>query len=238
MRLLVVEDNHQLLKGICSVLQDESYETDSAETGCEGWLLADTGIYDCIVLDVMLPDINGLSIIKKLRLKNKMVPILILTAKDGLEDRVRGLDAGGDDYLVKPFAVEELLARIRALLRRNGAVEINQNISCGPISIYTKDYDGYIFGQPLHLTTKEYKVLEYLLINKGKILTREQIFNRVWGFDSDAVSSIVDLYVHYLRKKLTTYRCENYIHTIRAIGYMLKEDKTYVEENQKQIGNS
>jgi len=222
MRILAVEDDQALLKVIVALLQEESYQVDQAETGDAGYQLAEQGIYDLLLLDIMLPGMSGLSIIQKLRAKSVLTPILLLTAKDAVEDRVKGLDAGADDYLTKPFAVSELLARIRALLRRQGKLGAEGEMTYGPISLRPATHDGYVNEQPMKLTIKEYELLEYLLRTHEQILTRDQIFDRVWGFDSEASSAVVDVYVHYLRKKLASHGYDDSIRTIRGVGFMLK----------------
>jgi two-component system response regulator CiaR len=222
MRILAVEDDRSLLQAITDVLKEEGYQVDCADRGDEGFLLAERGIHDLLVLDIMMPGLDGLSIVKKLRAKGNQTPVLFLTAKDSVEARVQGLDAGADDYLVKPFAVEELLARTRALLRRNGKIGTEGELVYGPISLKANEHDGYVESHPLKLTSKEYELLKYFLHNREQILTREQIFDRVWGIDSEANYGIVDLYVHYLRKKLADYGCDHYIRTIRNVGYILK----------------
>lgn len=225
MRILAVEDERSLLQAITEVLTEEGYQVDRAERGDEGLILAERGIYDLLVLDIMMPGMDGLSIVKRLRSKGNLTPVLFLTAKDSVESRVEGLDAGADDYLVKPFAVEELLARTRALLRRNGKVSLEGELIYGPISLKTNEHDGYVDSHPLKLTGKEYDLLKYFLHNREQILTRDQIFDRVWGIDSEANYGIVDLYVHYLRKKLADHGCDHYIRTIRNVGYILKGNK-------------
>ncbi|KEO81256.1 response regulator transcription factor [Tumebacillus flagellatus] len=222
MRILLVEDDRPLLDAIRQMFEEESYAVDTAENGDDGEMLATQGIYDLIVLDIMLPGTTGLEIVQHLRKRGLATPILLLTARDSVEDRVRGLDAGADDYLVKPFAVAELLARARALLRRNSSVNPDGDITYGPLSIRSKSRDGYVDNQPLKLTAKEYKLLEFLLINAEQILTREQIFDRVWGFEVDTNTSVVDVYLHYLRKKLAVHGCDHYIQTVRGVGCMLR----------------
>jgi len=228
MRILTVEDERSLLQAISAVLTDEGYQVDCADRGDEGLLLAERGIYDLLVLDIMMPGLDGLTLVRKLRAKGIMTPVLFLTAKDSVEARVEGLDAGADDYLVKPFAVEELLARTRAILRRNGKIGMEGDLSYGPISVKPNEHDGYVDTNPLKLTTKEYDLLTYFLRNKEQILTRDQIFDRVWGIDSEANYGIVDLYVHYLRKKLADHGYDNFIRTVRNVGYILKGQKENV----------
>ncbi|RAT99416.1 response regulator transcription factor [Brevibacillus sp. Leaf182] len=224
MLILAVEDEKALLQTIAGVLTDEGYQVDKAERGDDGLLLAERGIYDLLVLDIMMPGMDGLSLVRTLRAKGIMTPVLFLTAKDSVESRVEGLDAGADDYLVKPFAAEELTARVRALLRRQGKQNVEGELAYGPLSLKINEYDGFVDDEPMKLTTKEYELLKYFLQNREQILTRQQIFDRVWGIDSEANYGVVDLYVHYLRKKLGAY--EGFIRTIRNVGYILKkEDK-------------
>ncbi|MED1782640.1 response regulator transcription factor [Brevibacillus fortis] len=224
MLILAVEDEKALLQTIAGVLTDEGYQVDTAERGDDGLLLAERGIYDLLVLDIMMPGMDGLSLVRTLRAKGIMTPVLFLTAKDSVESRVEGLDAGADDYLVKPFAAEELTARVRALLRRQGKHNTEGELAYGPLSLKINEYDGFVDDEPMKLTTKEYELLKYFLQNREQILTRQQIFDRVWGIDSEANYGVVDLYVHYLRKKLGAY--EGFIRTIRNVGYILKkEDK-------------
>jgi two-component system response regulator CiaR len=223
LRILVVEDDLPLRKVITELFEEESYQVDSTDSGDDGLFLAEQGIYDLLVFDIMLPGLNGLSIVKKLRLQAMATPILFLTAKDSVEDRVQGLDVGADDYLVKPFAVSELLARVRALLRRQGAMGAEGDITYCGISIKPKLHDAFVANIPMQLTIKEFELMEYLVLNHEQILTREQIFDRIWGFDSDTANGIVDLYIHYLRKKMSLHNCEHLLHTVRGVGYRLKE---------------
>ena len=221
MRLLVVEDNASLLESIVQILRDE-FEVDTAMNGEDGLFLALQNIYDAILLDVMMPEMDGFEVIQKIRDEKIETPVLFLTAKDSLEDRVKGLDFGGDDYLVKPFQAPELKARIRALLRRSGSLTTKQTIRYKGIELFGKDKGVQVDGQAIKLTLKQYELLEYLIQNSGKILMREQIFDRVWGFDSDTTVAIVEVYVHHLRKKLEPFGYQKDIQTVRGIGYILK----------------
>lgn len=230
MKILIVEDEKALLEGIANILQEEKYEVDTALNGYDGLQLAKQGIYDCIILDIMLPEIDGFSIVKSLRDDSIRTPILLLTAKDSVGDRVRGLDLGADDYLIKPFAAPELLARIRVLLRGKGDM-IENELSYGPLRVDENEHDGYIYDVKLNLTVKEYLLLEFLLRNKEQILLRDQIFNRIWGFSSDAGLNIVDVYIHHLRKKLALFQLDSYIKTVRGIGFMLKGDEEDVPQD-------
>jgi two-component system response regulator CiaR len=222
MRLLVVEDNTDLLQSIIQILCDE-FTVDSATNGEEGLFLALQNIYDAIILDVMLPEIDGFTIVQRIREEDIKTPVLFLTAKDSLEDRVKGLDFGGDDYLVKPFQAPELKARIRALLRRSGSLTTNQTIRYRGIELLGKEKDIMVDNHPIKLTAKQYELLEYLIHNKGTILTKEQIYDRIWGFDSDTTIAIVEVFIHHLRKKLEPFGYHTDIKTVRGVGYMLAE---------------
>ncbi|EGK13433.1 DNA-binding response regulator [Desmospora sp. 8437] len=222
MKILLIEDDLPLLESLRRILEKE-FEVETAATGDNGLFLAEQNIYDLIVLDIMLPEINGLDILTTLRKKEIEVPVLLLTAKDSVEDKVRGLDRGADDYLVKPFEVQELLARIRALLRRRGAFKPDGILRYGAIRLHLKKQEGYVNGFPLQLTEKEFLLLEFLVQNAKQILTKEQLYDRVWGFDSLTSLSIVELYIHYLRKKLSAHGLSGVIHTIRGVGYMLED---------------
>lgn len=222
MRILVVEDNVALLQSINQILSEE-FEVDCAENGEEGLFMAMQNIYDLIVLDVMLPEMDGFEVIQKIRGGNIETPVLFLTAKDSLGDRVRGLDFGGDDYLTKPFQAPELEARIRALLRRSGSLTTNQTIQFRGIVLFGKEKAILVDDHPIKLTLKQYEMLEYMIQNKGAILTKEQLYDRVWGFDSDTTISIVEVFVHHLRKKMEPFGYHKDIQTVRGIGYILKE---------------
>lgn len=224
MRILVVEDDTMLREALVTVLQDEGYVVDETGLGDEGLYMAEQAIHDLLILDIMLPGMNGLQIVKRLRAESAETPILLLTAKDGVGDRVAGLDAGADDYLVKPFAIPELLARVKALLRRKGSFHgTEEGMHYAGISLNPRRKDGFAGDQAMQLTIKEYELLEFLLVNSERILTREQIFDRIWGFESDTTIGIVDLYIHYLRKKLSAFGCDSLINTVRGVGYMLRE---------------
>ena len=223
MKILVVEDDEPLREAIISLLTEENYITDEAATGDEGLYLAQQGIYDLLILDIMLPEITGLEIVKKVRDADNAVPILLLTARDSVADKVNGLETGADDYLVKPFAIQELLARIKALIRRRGSMVSDGKISYAGVTVDSKLHDGFVANQALGLTTKEYELLEFLVLNKEQILTREQIFDRVWGFESETTISVVDLYIHYLRKKMAQSGKDSLLRTVRGAGFMFKE---------------
>jgi len=223
MKILVVEDHEEVLISIVELLSAD-FTVDSASDGDEGLFLAMQNIYDVIVLDVMLPHKNGFDIVKDLREEGILTPVLFLTAKDSLEDRVEGLNLGADDYLVKPFQGPELLARIYALLRRSGKLSIDSSLKYEGIVLKGKEHPVEVNGETIHLTIKQFELLEYLIQNQGKILMKEQIFDRVWGFDSDTTVAIVEVYVHQLRKKLEPFNYGTAIKTVRGIGYIMKED--------------
>ncbi|MCK2018889.1 response regulator transcription factor [Peribacillus frigoritolerans] len=222
MKVLVVEDNVSLLESIRQILTDE-YEVDTADNGEDGLFMAQQSIYDIIILDVMLPGIDGFEIVRKIREAKIDTSVLFLTAKDALEDRVRGLEMGGDDYLVKPFQAPELKARIRALLRRSGIISLEQHVKYRNIELLEKEKDILVDGKVIKMTLKQFELLEYLIQNNGKIMTREQIFDRIWGFDSDTTIAIVEVFIHHLRKKLEPFNYHKDIQTVRGIGYMLKQ---------------
>ncbi|MFJ9385836.1 response regulator transcription factor [Peribacillus sp. NPDC101481] len=222
MKVLVVEDNVSLLESIRQILTDE-YEVDTADNGEDGLFMAQQSIYDIIILDVMLPEIDGFEIVRKIRDAKIDTSVLFLTAKDALEDRVKGLEMGGDDYLVKPFQAPELKARIRALLRRSGIISLAQHVKYRGIELLEKEKDILVDGKVIKMTLKQFELLEYLIQNNGKILTREQIFDRIWGFDSDTTIAIVEVFIHHLRKKLEPFNYHKDIQTVRGIGYMLKQ---------------
>jgi DNA-binding response OmpR family regulator len=221
MRLLLVEDQKKLVTYIKKGLENNSFSVDFAYDGEKGEHMAMYGEYDLIILDIMLPKKDGIQICKILRKSNIDTPIIMLTARDSIDDRILGLDVGADDYLIKPFAFGELLARIRALLRRpikkDPEILKGQDILMDN-SLHTVKKQNKV----LDLTLKEYSVLEYLLKNKGMVLNREQIIEHCWDFAYDSFTNIVDVYIKRLRKKLDD-RDEKYIQTIRGVGYKFKE---------------
>ncbi|WP_400242936.1 response regulator transcription factor [Niallia sp. JL1B1071] len=222
MKLLVVEDNKLLLDSLKTILETE-YTVDIADNGEDGMFFAGQNIYDLIILDVMLPYVNGFDIVKHIRKEKIKTPVLFLTAKDSLEDRVKGLEFGGDDYLVKPFQTPELQARIKALLRRSGALDLDEGIKYKGIILTGKENDVLVNDTPIKLTIKQYELLEYLIQNNGKIVTKEQIFDRIWGFDSDTTIAIVEVFIHQIRKKLEPFDYHKDIQTVRGVGYILKD---------------
>lgn len=222
MRVLVVEDNVLLLESIVALLSDE-YDVDSTTNGDDALYMAEQDIYDVLILDVMLPGMDGFEVIQKLREKKVETPVVFLTARDAVEDRVKGLNLGGDDYIVKPFQNQELKARLAAILRRSSPLTLDQSLRYKGIKIDTKRKQVTVDGELLAFTIKQYELLEYFIQNNDQILTREQIFDRIWGFDSETTIGIVEVYVHQLRKKLQKYHYDKDIQTVRGIGYMLSD---------------
>ncbi|MFT8363382.1 MAG: response regulator transcription factor [Sporolactobacillus sp.] len=220
MRLLAVEDNRSLLDEIVRLLAEE-YKVDSADNGEDGLYLAEQEIYDVIVLDVMLPGMDGFEMTRRLREEGIATPIIFLTARDAVSDRVRGLNMGGDDYLIKPFQNQELKARVAAVLRRSSPMTLNKTLRYKTIEMDSKRRAVTLNGEDLSFTSKQYDLLEFLIQNEEQILTREQIFDRIWGFDSETTVGIVEVYIHQLRRKLKDYGYDADIRTIRGIGYML-----------------
>jgi len=222
MRILVVEDEHKIANSIRKGLKQESYAVDVAYDGSLGYDLASTEDYDVVVLDLLLPEMPGLEICKKLRQEKIHTPILILTAKGQLEDKVKGLNTGADDYLVKPFAFEELLARIRALIRRpkaaNGTVLTFEDLSLNTLTYEVKRGD-----KEIRLSGKEFSLLEYLLRHPRRIFTKEQIIGHVWNYDADILPNTVEVYIGYLRNKIDRPFPEKpaLIQTVRGFGYKI-----------------
>ena len=222
MYILGVEDEKKTAGFLEKGLQEEGHTLDVANDGEVGLTLATVNHYDLIILDIMLPGKNGMEVLKELRAQRISTPILMLTARDSLEDKVQGLDGGADDYLTKPFAFAELLARIRAILRRgkpDTAVELTAaDLTLDPITRTVQRGD-----KKIELTSKEYALLEYLLNNKGRVLTRSLISERVWGYQFDTGTNVVSVYINYLRNKIDSGFDRKLIHTVRGVGYVLKE---------------
>ncbi|MDO7906278.1 response regulator transcription factor [Paenibacillus sp. JX-17] len=224
MRILIIEDDTALRNIVTTILEEEAYEVEASGQGKEGLWMARSGDYDLVIVDLMLPEMDGITVIQELYAEGKDTPTLILTAKDRVEDKVKGLDVGADDYLVKPFATEEFLARVRSVLRRAGKLGIEGRLHYGPMVLDTRQQTCRVDEQELKLTKKEYELLHYLIQNREQILIRDQIYDRVWGLDSNAGETVVDVYIHYLRKKLSGYSCGEWIRTVRGVGYMLSEE--------------
>lgn len=226
MRILIVEDEHKIANSIKKGLEQETYAVDIAYDGEEGFDLASTEEFDLIILDLMLPKMDGITICKKLREENIHTPILILTAKGQVEDKVNGLNCGADDYLTKPFSFLELLARIKALVRRPQQV-IETVLKVDDLTLDTINYEVKRLGKMIRLSKKEFALLEYLMRFKGKILTKDQIINHVWEYDSDVLPNTVEVYLGYLRNKIDkSFKNEKpLIQTLRGFGYKIGKDK-------------
>ena len=221
MRILVVEDEIRLSEAIGQVLENEKYEVDIANDGEDGLDYAMSGIYDAIILDVMLPKINGFDVVRNLR-KNKIAtPVIMLTAKDEIVDKVTGLDFGADDYMTKPFVSEELLARLRALTRRQGEV-IFEELEYEDIKLNLSTYTLQCGVKSVHLSHKEFEIMKLMLSNPALIISKEMLITKVWGYDSDAEDNNVEVYISFLRKKLFFVKSKVNIGTVRKVGYRLE----------------
>jgi DNA-binding response OmpR family regulator len=223
MRILVVEDEKKVASFIQRGLEGEGFQVDVAEDGEAGVAAAQSNPYDLILMDVMLPKMDGLSAIRELRAAQINTPVLCLTAKDAVEDIVAGLDSGSDDYLTKPFAFAELLARVRALARR-GSQERGADITYADLRLDPVAHKVWRSGKEIELTAKEYALLEYFMRNAEKTLTRNMIAEHVWDYTFDSFTNIIDVYVNYLRKKIDRDFTVRLVHTVRGVGYMLKAE--------------
>jgi DNA-binding response OmpR family regulator len=223
MKVLLVEDSVRLSRSIATYLRRFGYAVDPSENGADGLRLARAGGYDAIVLDIMLPGMDGLSVLGRLRDAGCVAPVLLLTAKDSVSDRVRGLDLGADDYLIKPFALEELVARIRALCRRRHGQRA-ACLSAGHLRLDPAARVAYRDGVPLSLTPREYCVLEYLMMRRGRVLSRREIEDHIYELSDEPASNVVDSTVCSLRKKISAPGKPPLIHTRRGVGYLFSED--------------
>ncbi|MBT0651857.1 response regulator transcription factor [Geomobilimonas luticola] len=223
MKILVVEDEKKVSSFIKRGLEEEKYEVDIANDGEEGLRMALDKAYDLIVLDWMLPKRDGLSVVREMRGRSTMTPVLMLTAKDSVEDIVAGLDSGSDDYLTKPFAFAELLARVRALLRRS-EMDRGAELRFADLRIDPVTHKVWRSEKEIDLTAKEYALLEYFMRNPNQVLTRTMIADHVWDYTFDSFTNIIDVYVNYLRKKIDRDADKKLIHTVRGVGYILKEE--------------
>lgn len=224
MRLLLAEDERDLNRLITKKLTSAGYSVDSFFDGEEAIHVLSYTDYDGVILDIMMPKADGFAVLRALRERGKTTPVLFLTARDAIADRVRGLDSGANDYLVKPFAFEELLARIRAMTRLSfGASE--SVLTVGDLTLNLATQEVRRGGQPITLSAKEYALLEYLMHNQGIVLSREKIENHIWNLDYEGGTNVVDVYISYLRKKIDEGHKEKLIHTVRGRGYVLREDK-------------
>lgn len=227
MRILVIEDEENLNDIITKKLKMEKYGVDSCFNGTDALDYIFSTEYDVVVSDIMLPGIDGFEILRTIRERGIKTPVLLLTARDGIEDRVKGLDYGADDYLVKPFAFDELMARIRVLLRRNPATS-NSNASnvftIANLTVNCNSHDVFRDKIPIKLSTREFTILEYMIRNKERVLSREQIEQHIWNYDYEGGTNVIDVYIRYLRRKIDKDFEPKLIHTIRGVGYVLKAE--------------
>lgn len=223
MRILVAEDEHDLNEIIVKKLVEEGYSVDACYDGAEAIDILSYTEYDAILLDIMMPKADGFQVLTALRSSRKETPVLFLTARDAIEDRVRGLDSGACDYLVKPFSLEELAARVRAALRTAHGKSTNI-LTVGDLMLDSGTKSVTRGGRSIELSAKEYALLEYLMLNQGIVLSREKIENHIWNFDYEGGTNVVDVYISYLRKKIDEGQEMRLIHTVRGRGYVLREE--------------
>ncbi|MGN0633172.1 MAG: response regulator transcription factor [Oscillospiraceae bacterium] len=221
MRLLIAEDEKELSNALAAVLKHNNYSVDTVYDGADAYDFALSGNYDGIILDIMMPKMDGLEVLSKLRSGGINVPVLLLTAKSEVEDRVKGLDAGADDYLTKPFAMSELLARIRAMTRRSSQLSSNE-LSFGDITLSRATYELVGEKGSVRLGSKEFQMLEYMMTNPNMLISTEKFMEKIWGFDSETEMSVVWVYISYLRKRLSTVGSKVVIRAARGTGYTLE----------------
>lgn len=222
MRILVAEDERDMNRLISKRLAAENYSVDSCYDGVQVMEYLEFAEYDGIILDIMMPRMDGIQVLKKMRSQNCQIPVLLLTARDSIEDRVNGLDAGADDYLVKPFAFEELLARIRVMLRKPASVKSNV-YRAGDLEVHVDTCQVFRGGKEISLSGKEFSLLRYMIQNQGIILSREKLEQHIWNYDFSGGSNVIDVYIRYLRKKIDEGQEKKLIHTVRGVGYVLRE---------------
>ena len=221
-RILLVEDEEKLARMVELELKYEGYQVEKALDGRSGLELALQGGFELVLLDIMLPQLSGMEVLRRLR-RESQVPVIMLTARDSVIDKVAGLDSGADDYITKPFAIEELLARIRAALRNKGG-RGGHMLAAGPLSMDVERHQVTVKGQAVELTKKEFDLLRHLLENKGRVLTREALLDSVWGFDFVGETNSVDVYIRFLRSKIDEAFGVKLIHTVRGVGYVIREE--------------
>ena len=222
MKILLVEDENHLAQALSAILKKNKYEVEIANDGLTGYEFAKSGFYDLLILDIMLPKMSGLEILKNLRKEKISTPILMLTAKDEIDDKVFGLDLGADDYMTKPFSTSELLARIRALSRRKGEV-IDEELEYKDIVLKMKRNELVSGENKVKLSLKEFKIMEFFMNNPEQIITKERLIDKIWGDDSDAEYNNVEVYISFLRKKLQFINAKTQIKTSRGSGYLLEQ---------------
>lgn len=220
MRLLLAEDEHELSNALCAILKHNNYSVDAVYDGAEAYAYGRTGDYDGIVLDLMMPKMNGIEVLRKLRAEGVNSPVLILTAKSETDDKITGLDAGADDYLTKPFSMGELLARIRAMTRRKADFAPNL-LEMGNVTLSRETFDLKGPKDTMRLSSKEFQLLEMLMMNKNQLISTERFMEKIWGYDSEAEINVVWVYISYLRKKLSQIGADIEIRATRGVGYSL-----------------
>ena len=222
-KILLVEDEEKLARMVELELRYEGYEVGKANNGRTGLDMALSGEYALVLLDIMLPQMTGMEVLRRLR-RESAIPVIMLTAQDSVIDKVSGLDSGADDYITKPFAIEELLARIRAALRKQPAAPAVQKLTAGPLVMDVDRHEVTVNGQGVDLTKKEFDLLQHLLENKGRVLSREVLLDGVWGFDFVGETNSVDVYIRFLRSKIDESFGVKLIHTVRGVGYVIREE--------------
>ena len=232
-RILLVEDEEKLARFVELELNHEGYSVTKAFTGREGYELAASGDFDLVLLDIMLPELNGMEVLRRLR-RTSQVPVIMLTARDETMDKVAGLDQGANDYITKPFAIEELLARIRATLRKSEGISgdtvsaskaSNDTMTACGVTLDVKRYTVTVKGTPVELTKREFDLLHYLLLNKGVVLTRDVLLENVWDYEFDGGTNAVDVYIRFLRTKIDETFDIKLIHTVRGVGYVIRDEE-------------
>ncbi len=223
MKILIIEDEKDLAMILCEMLEMEGYYPEAVHDGISGLDNAMSGIYDVIILDVMLPKMNGIEVLSQLRKNNINTPVLMLTAKSEIDDKIEGLDNGADDYLTKPFNTKELFARIRALLRRRAKTIIEENLRFADVVLDKSTHEIYCNDKKVKLTKKEYGIMELLMLEKGKAVSKENLIVKIWGYDTDVEYNSIEVYISFLRKKLDAVGSFVCIETVRGIGYTIKE---------------
>ena len=224
MRLLLAEDEKEMSAAVETILKHNNYSVDCVYNGADALDYLETGLYDGAILDIMMPKMDGITVLKKVRAENIDVPVLLLTAKSEIDDKVGGLDAGADDYLTKPFAMKELLARVRSITRRRGEVT-DSTLKCGDLSLDTLSYIISCGEKSVRLQNKEFQMLEMFMKSSGQIFSADQFMDKIWGYDSDTELNVVWVYISYIRKKLTEIGSTVKIKAVRGVGYTLETNQ-------------
>ena len=223
-KVLIIEDEVKISRFLQLELKHEGYSSDAVTDGREGYVMAQSGNYDIIILDLMLPNLSGIEICRRLRAEGIDTPVIMLTAKDDVSDKVTGLDVGADDYITKPFAIEELLARMRVALKKQTKNNEAPILKAGRLTLDRNKYEVHFDDTLVTLTKKEFELLAYLMKNKNLVLSREQIVENVWGYEYEAETNVTDVYIRYLRSKIDEVFGTHYIKTVRGIGYQFKDE--------------